>query len=247
MPDADAALAGARDIVAERVTEDAAVRGEARRLALDGRHRRLHSWPARRPRWIPAASTASITTCACPWARSSPTSGWPSTAARPKGALKVRIELPDDDILDLMEVMFPARPAHADRATRCSEAIADGYKRLLAPSLERDLRASRTEEADEHAIQVFSANLRSLLLQPPLRGRVVMGIDPGYRTGCKVAVVDPTGKVLGTHDHLSPPAPEALGRGQGDCWPRPSRRPAWRSSPSATARPAARRSSWWPR
>jgi uncharacterized protein len=78
------------------------------------------------------------------------------------------------------------------------EAIADGYKRLLAPSLERDLRSTYTEQADGHAIQVFSANLRTLLLQPPLRGRVVMGIDPGYRTGCKVAVVDPTGKILGT-------------------------------------------------
>jgi uncharacterized protein len=77
-------------------------------------------------------------------------------------------------------------------------AIGDGYKRLLSPSLERDLRAAHAEQADQHAIQVFSANLRKLLLQPPLRGRVVMGIDPGYRTGCKVAVVDATGKVLGT-------------------------------------------------
>jgi uncharacterized protein len=77
-------------------------------------------------------------------------------------------------------------------------ALADGYKRLLAPSLDRDLRSTQTEQADDHGIQVFSANLRKLLLQPPLRGRVVMGIDPGYRTGCKVAVVDPTGKVLGT-------------------------------------------------
>jgi len=68
----------------------------------------------------------------------------------------------------------------------------------LAPSLDRDLRSRRTDQADEHAIQVFSANLRSLLLQPPLRGRVVMGIDPGYRTGSKVAVVDATGKVLDT-------------------------------------------------
>src|SRR5690606_30758793 len=72
----------------------------------------------------------------------------------------------------------------------------DGYRRLLAPAIERDLRAELTERAEEHALGVFAANLRGLLLQPPLRGRVVMGIDPGYRTGCKLTVVHATGKYL---------------------------------------------------
>jgi uncharacterized protein len=111
------------------------------------------------------------------------------------GALKVRLEMPDDDILDVMEVCFLRGPQTPVR-DQVQEAISDGYRRLLVPSLERDLRSSQTELADEHAIQVFTANLRALLLQPPLRGRVVMGIDPGYRTGCKVAIVDATGKVL---------------------------------------------------
>jgi uncharacterized protein len=113
------------------------------------------------------------------------------------GALKIRFQLPDEDILDVMEIGFLRGPRTPIR-DQVEAAIADGYKRLLAPSLERDLRSAQGQEADEHAIQVFAANLRKLLLQPPLRGKVVMGIDPGYRTGCKVAVVDPTGKVVAT-------------------------------------------------
>ncbi len=77
-------------------------------------------------------------------------------------------------------------------------AIQDAAERLLLPAIERDVRRSLTEKADRHAIGVFAANLRALLLQPPLSGQVTMGIDPGFRTGCKVAVVDPTGKLLDT-------------------------------------------------
>ncbi|PLT47358.1 Transcription accessory protein (S1 RNA-binding domain) [Paenibacillus pasadenensis] len=74
--------------------------------------------------------------------------------------------------------------------------VEDAYKRLIAPSIEREVRAELTERAEEHAIGIFSANLRSLLLQPPVRGHVVLGVDPAYRTGCKLAVVDATGKLL---------------------------------------------------
>ena len=77
-------------------------------------------------------------------------------------------------------------------------AIEDGYERLLRPSIEREVSGQLSEFSDDHAIQVFAANLRNLLLQPPLRERAVMGIDPGFRTGCKVATVDPTGKLLHT-------------------------------------------------
>ncbi len=76
------------------------------------------------------------------------------------------------------------------------EAMEDGYKRLLAPSMEREVRMELTRQAEEHAINIFATNLRNLLLQPPLRGKKVLGIDPGYRTGCKVTVVDETGKYL---------------------------------------------------
>ena len=79
-----------------------------------------------------------------------------------------------------------------------TEAVADGYKRLLFPSLERELRAAVTETAEEHAIRVFGLNLRNLILQAPVNGYRVMGLDPGYRTGCKAAIVDETGKLLDT-------------------------------------------------
>ncbi|CRK85123.1 Tex family protein [Neobacillus massiliamazoniensis] len=76
------------------------------------------------------------------------------------------------------------------------EAIEDSYKRLIQPSIEREIRSELTEKAEEQAIHIFSENLRNLLLQPPLKGKVVLGVDPAYRTGCKLAVVDETGKVL---------------------------------------------------
>ncbi|EWG09461.1 Tex family protein [Cytobacillus firmus] len=80
--------------------------------------------------------------------------------------------------------------------TIVKEAIDDGYKRLIMPSIEREIRNELTEKAEEQAIMIFSENLRKLLLQPPLKGKIVLGVDPAYRTGCKLAVVDETGKVL---------------------------------------------------
>jgi protein Tex len=77
-----------------------------------------------------------------------------------------------------------------------TEAIEDSYKRLIQPSIEREIRNELTEKAEEQAIHIFSENLRNLLLQPPLKGKIVLGVDPAYRTGCKLAVVDDTGKVL---------------------------------------------------
>ncbi|WP_202171446.1 Tex family protein [Bacillus sp. USDA818B3_A] len=88
------------------------------------------------------------------------------------------------------------RAPHSPAAPIVQEAIEDGYKRLIQPSIEREIRAELTEKAEEQAIHIFSENLRNLLLQPPLKGKVVIGVDPAYRTGCKLAVVDETGKVL---------------------------------------------------
>ncbi len=73
-------------------------------------------------------------------------------------------------------------------------AIEDGYKRLLYPSIEREIRNNLTERAEDDAIKVFSMNLEPLLMQPPIKGKTVMGIDPGFRTGCKVAITDETGE-----------------------------------------------------
>lgn len=80
----------------------------------------------------------------------------------------------------------------------CAGIIADSYKRLIAPSLEREIRNDLTEKAEEAAIGVFRENLRQLLLQPPISGKVVLALDPAYRTGCKIAVIDTTGKPLET-------------------------------------------------
>ncbi|MDE6557466.1 MAG: RNA-binding transcriptional accessory protein, partial [Clostridia bacterium] len=85
-----------------------------------------------------------------------------------------------------------------DCADLIKEAVSDGYDRLIQPSIEREVRSILTDRASEQAIKMFEVNLRPLLLQPPVKGKVTLGLDPGYRTGCKVAVVDDTGKVLAT-------------------------------------------------
>jgi uncharacterized protein len=205
VPDAEAALAGARDILAERLTEDAAVRGEARRLALESAVV-VCQLAGEEGEADPTGKYRLYHEVALPLSKVQPHQWLAIRRGEAEGALKVRTELPEVDILDLMEVSFLRGPHQALRS-QVQAALGDGYKRLLAPSLERDLRSTLSEQADAHGIQVFSANLRSLLLQPLLRGRVVMGIDPGYRTGCKVAVVDATGKVLGT-DTIYPHPPQ---------------------------------------
>ncbi len=196
VPDVEAALAGARDILAEQAAEDAAVRGEARTLAL-AKARAVCQVAGDEAEVDPGGKYRVYYDMTLLLAEIQPHQWLAIQRGEAEGALKVRLELPDDDILDVMEVCFLRGPRTPIR-DQVQAALADGYKRLLAPSLDRDLRATQAEQADDHGIQVFAANLRKLLLQPPLRGRVVMGIDPGYRTGCKVAVVDPTGKVLGT-------------------------------------------------
>ncbi|MBN2425540.1 MAG: RNA-binding transcriptional accessory protein [Calditrichaceae bacterium] len=91
------------------------------------------------------------------------------------------------------------------------KSVTDSYQRLIEPSIEREVRAELTEKADEHAIKIFAANLKNLLLQPPVRGKIIMGIDPGFRTGCKVAVIDTTGKYIeGDTIYPHPPQNEYL-------------------------------------
>ncbi len=112
-------------------------------------------------------------------------------------ALKVILEGDHETALNKLTGLIITNPKSLFTA-QLGEAVGDGYKRLLFPSLERELRAAITETAEEHAIKMFGLNLRNLILQPPVNGLRVMGIDPGYRTGCKLAVVDETGKLLAT-------------------------------------------------
>jgi uncharacterized protein len=188
--DIEAAFAGARDIVAETVAETAAVRqavrdatrktGTLRAARADdsadaeGKYRLYHEF-TEKLETLPPHRILAI------------------NRGERERALKVEVEGPHEAFVATLQ----RRYAPADwRGTEVRAAIADGYKRLLQPAIERDLRAELTERAENHALTVFAANLRGLLLQPPLRGRVVMGIDPGYRTGCKIAIVDATGKYL---------------------------------------------------
>jgi len=108
--------------------------------------------------------------------------------------LKVSLSI-DTDLIELL-IDKIVKDKEKDTAIYIERAIEDGYKRLLFPSLEREIRNNLTERAEEEAIKVFAINLKPLLMQPPIKGKTVMGIDPGYRTGCKVAVVDETGKLL---------------------------------------------------
>ncbi len=186
------ALAGARDIIAEQVSEDAIAREMARRATADegvlrvrlarqdadptGKYQMYHDFKAPVSQ-VPAHQLLAI------------------NRGEKEGALKVALDAPDELIIGQIEgrvVHTPASPF----APHLRAAVEDGYQRLIAPAIERELRGDLTEHSDDHAIQVFAANLKALLLQPPVRGKVVMGIDPGFRTGCKVAIVDGMGKYL---------------------------------------------------
>lgn len=111
--------------------------------------------------------------------------------------LTVKVEAPEEDILRYLE----KKTIHKDNPYTgpvLKETVQDSYRRLIAPAIEREIRNELTEKAEDGAIEVFGKNLHQLLMQPPIAGRVVLGWDPAFRTGCKLAVVDPTGKVLGT-------------------------------------------------
>lgn len=111
--------------------------------------------------------------------------------------LSVKIEAPQEDILRyLQKQIIQNENPHTTPVLK--EAIEDSYKRLIAPAIEREIRNELTEKAEDGAIEVFGKNLEQLLMQPPIAGKTVLGWDPAFRTGCKLAVVDPTGKVVGT-------------------------------------------------
>lgn len=109
--------------------------------------------------------------------------------------LKVKMEKPEEKILEMLEKQIIA-DEKSQFALMLRETILDAYKRLIEPSIEREIRTDLTEKADEKAIKVFGQNAKQLLLQPPIKGKNVIGFDPAYRTGCKIAVIDYTGKLL---------------------------------------------------
>ena len=120
--------------------------------------------------------------------------------------LSVKLIAPEEQIVRYMEKQLIIRP-DGDAARVMEEVILDSYRRLIGPAIEREIRSNLTECAEDGAIRVFGKNLEQLLMQPPIAGQVVLGWDPAFRTGCKLAVVDPTGKVLDT-TVIYPTAPQ---------------------------------------
>ena len=202
VPDAEAALAGARDILAESVSDDAALRMELRSLLL--REGVIDTKAAK--------EEDSVYSMYYDYAEPVPKMAPHRILAVNRGEreefLKVTLKAPEEKALDSVKSAFvrPGSPASDQVAMACEDA----WDRLLFPSLEREIRNELTDRANESAIRVFSQNLHQLLMQPPIKGKVTLGVDPGFRTGCKLAVVDENGKVLETGvGHFTIPGQEA--------------------------------------
>ena len=202
VPDAAAALQGAMDIIAEMLSDDAGIRKRLRVVAM-----------AQAVLASKAADPEKDSVYAQYYDFREPVrriAGYRVLAVdrgEREGFLKVAVELDRARGLGIVcsVAVNPAAQSAAQSAAPespctavCRAAAEDAYDRLIFPAIEREVRAALTENAAESAIQVFRMNLRQLLMQPPVKGKVAMGLDPGYRIGCKVAVEDPTGRVLDT-------------------------------------------------
>ena len=190
VPDAEAALAGARDILAERMADDADARGQLRALAL-------------RSGVIKTKNTKEEDSVyAMYYDFSEPVSRIPGhrVLAANRGEreefLRVSVLVDERAAMAILEKAF-VRPGSVT-TEQVRTAAQDAWARLIEPSVEREVRAELTDRACTDAVRVFAKNLHQLLMQPPIKGRVTLGVDPGFRTGCKLAVVDATGKVLET-------------------------------------------------
>lgn len=192
VPTLEDALSGARDIVAETISDHAEVRGAVREKAL--------KFGTLRSEKLPDASDEKAVyqlyyASEMRVSRLKPYQVLALNRGEAENILRIKIELEERDYLDVIYRTF--RPhRRSSWAEQLDLAVMDAAKRLLLPAIERDVRTTLTEQAEAHAIQVFATNLAGLLNQPPLVGQRVLGIDPGFRTGCKVAVLDETGKVL---------------------------------------------------
>ncbi|RMH39225.1 MAG: RNA-binding transcriptional accessory protein [Deltaproteobacteria bacterium] len=192
VPDADAALAGARDIVAEAIAERADVRAHVRRAMMESGR-------------IECAATADAagkrTKFEQYYDHTEPVKSIPShrylaiRRGERENVLRARVVVDDAPLVAWIERAAGLRPA-SPFAPLLADAVRDAYRRLIAPSVETDVRVDLKLRADEAAVEVFGANLRNLLLAPPLGPKPVIGIDPGIRTGCKCAAVDATGRFV---------------------------------------------------
>ena len=187
------ALQGARDILAEQFADDAKIREQIRTISrtdgkvvssvkkaeLDEKHvfEMYYEYEEPVKKIVPHRILAI-------------------NRGEKEDILKVGLQVPIEKVTNLMKAHWVPTNTSSDAVEHVEIAIDDSYKRLIQPSVEREIRTELTEKAEAQAIHIFSENLRNLLLQPPLKGKVVLGVDPAYRTGCKLAVVDDTGKLL---------------------------------------------------
>ena len=223
VPDAEAAIAGAMDILAEQISDEARFRAWIRGKTLDrgvistsekpakktkdGEEEKASKTPAKKAerrdvyemyfayeealRRIPGHRVLAI------------------NRGEKENFLSVKIQAPEEDILTYLEKQITkgAKVPEPGTFPYLQAAIRDSYGRLIAPAIERELRNQLTEEAEDGAIRVFASNLEQLLMQQPIAGKVVLGWDPAFRTGCKLAVADPTGRILDTKV-IYPTAPQ---------------------------------------
>ena len=195
------AIAGAMDIIAEKISDDAGFRNKIRDLSFK---QGILTSVAK------DETTESVYENYYNFAESvSKTAGYKILAinrGEEEKILTVKLDPPVEEIIRYLEkYIIKKHNEHTEQILK--DTIDDAYKRLIAPSIERDIRSSLTEKAEDEAIKVFGKNLTQLLMQPPVAGRVVLGWDPAFRTGCKLAVVDETGKVLDTKV-IFPTAPQ---------------------------------------
>ena len=193
VPDADSALAGSKDILAEQLSDNADLRSSLRTILF--RDGTIHCR-------IPDKDEAASSVYAMYADYTEPINRIPGhrilaiNRGEREKQLSVRVELAAELAVRLITGYLPRH--NTELLALFQEIAEDAWKRLLFPSLTTELRSSLTERAEEGAMDVFAENLRSLLLQPPIRNRVILAVDPGFRTGCKIAIVDQTGRVLDT-------------------------------------------------
>lgn len=191
VPDAKTAIQGAMDIIAENMSDDAEIRKKLRALA--NREGKLVSKAA-------DEEAESVYTNYYDYSEPVDKIAHHRVLALDRGEkegfLKVSLELDEASASGLIMHKYAVNDSACAEIIR--EAAADSYKRLIFPSIEREIRSELSANAAEQAIKVFASNLRQLLLQAPLKNSIILGLDPAYRTGCKIAVIDATGKVLDT-------------------------------------------------
>lgn len=187
------AIAGAEDIIAERVSDDAELRKKLRRIYLKNGEivTKLTKTEDDAAKTYEMYADYSENV-----AEIKPHRILAINRGESEGYLKVKVLIDDAFAVRVCEAFFVKNESVT--TSNVKNAVADAYKRLIQPSIEREVRGLLTENAQEQAIKMFDVNLRPLLMQPPVKDKITMGFDPAYRTGCKIAVVDGTGKVLAT-------------------------------------------------